>query len=155
MVKKQTKEVLDTNTDKQVSTIVEHPDFKKYGKLLSTADYDHEAAEQLADVINEIASLDGRINQLKQLVSENQELLDFVWRTAAGQTLALHQVDDEHLSNIMMHIIRRKAAVPRAIRGEAMRRNLVIPARVPVDWNDDTDEDDRRELSNNFPGINW
>lgn len=115
----------------------ENTDSKKYGKLLGAADYDHEAAEQLADALNEIVEHEQRAGQLKQIVEENKELHQFVWRQANGEVIAICNLEDDHLSNIMLHLLRTGHAVPRAIRGEAMKRNLVIPVKVPIDWKDE------------------
>lgn len=109
----------------------------KYAKLIGKVEYDHEAAEQLADALNEIASLERQAQQLRQIVEENEELHQFVWRTADGETIALHKIEDDHLSNIMLHLLRGGRAIPRGIRGEAISRELVIPASVPIDWDDD------------------
>lgn len=114
-----------------------NPDMKKYAKLLGTVDYDKEAAEQLADAINEIVELRQRADQLEQIVHENDELKQFIWRTAEGQAIAIHNIDNDHLQNIMLHLLRTGRPINRGIRGEAMRRNLTIPAHVPVDWDDD------------------
>lgn len=111
---------------------------KKYAKLLGKVDYDHEAAEQLAAALNEITELESRANQLKQIVKENEELHQFVWRTAGNEVIALHNVEDDHLENIMLHLLRTGRPIPRAIRGEAISRNLTIPATVPLDWDDET-----------------
>jgi hypothetical protein len=116
--------------------IEENTSVKKYSKLLGKIDYDHEAVEQLAEALNEIAELDRRIRQLKQIVDENHELHQFVWQTSDGVTHPIHNIDDEHLTNIMLHLIRTGRPINRAIRGEAMSRDLVIPASVPVDWDD-------------------
>lgn len=113
-----------------------NPDAKKYAKLLGKVDYDHEAAEQLADALNEIVELEQRAAQLRQIVNENEELHQFVWRTADNKTIALHNLDNDHLENIMLHLLRSNRAIPRGIRGEAISRNLVIPASVPIDWED-------------------
>jgi hypothetical protein len=109
---------------------------KKYAKLLGKVDYDHLAAEQLAEALNEITDLERRAGQLKQIVEENEELHQFVWRTAGGESVALHKLDDDHLNNIMLHLLRTSRPIPRAIRGEAISRDLVIPAVVPIDWDE-------------------
>lgn len=109
---------------------------KKYAKLAGKVEYDHEAAEQLADALNEIATLEQKVNQLRQLVNENTELHQFVWRSNDG-VLALHNIGDDHLGNIMLHLLRERKAIPRAIRGEAMHRGIVIPAIIPIGWQDD------------------
>lgn len=110
---------------------------KEYKKLLGMVDYDHEAAEELAEALNEISELESRMVQLKQLVEENKELHQFVWRTTNNEVFALHKIEDDHLSNIMLHLIRGGRAINRGIRGEAMRRNLVIPVKIPIDWTKD------------------
>lgn len=109
---------------------------QKYNKLLGKVDYDHEAVDQLAAALNEIKALDRRATQLKQIVAENEELHPFVWETANGEVLAIHNIEDNHLENIMVHLLRNGRAIPRAIRGEAISRSLTIPANVPVDWSD-------------------
>jgi hypothetical protein len=109
----------------------------KYAKLLGKVDYDHEAAEQLAEALNEIAELERHTAQLQQIVNENEELHQFVWRTGNGEAMALHKIEDDHLSNIMLHLLRTGRPIPRAIRGEAISRELVIPATVPIDWDED------------------
>ena len=109
---------------------------KKYAKLMGAVEYDQEAAEQMADALNEIDELNQKMNQLKQLVTENPDLHQFVWRTSNQGVYALHNIDDDHLSNIMLHLLRNSEAIPRAIRGEAMKRGLVVPATVPIDWSD-------------------
>lgn len=116
--------------------MAENADAKKYGKLLGASEYDKEAAEQLAEMVNEIVAIELRAKQLKQIVSENRELQQYVWTTADGKTIALHNIEDDHLSNIMVHLLRSSRAIPRAIRGEAIKRGLTIPATVPYDWDD-------------------
>lgn len=114
--------------------------YQKYAKLAGKVDYDHEAAEQLASALNEITELTLKVKQLEQLVNENPELHQFVWRSQDG-VVALHNIGDDHLGNIMLHLLRHGRAIPRAIRGEAMHRGLVIPATVPVNWQDDESSD--------------
>jgi hypothetical protein len=111
-------------------------EYKKYSKLLGKVDYDHEAVEQLAEALNEINQLEQRIAQLRQIVEENKELHQFVWRTVDGITIPIHKIEDDHLENIMLHLLRTGRAIPRAIRGEAIGRELVIPVTVPADWDD-------------------
>lgn len=110
---------------------------QKYAKLAGAVEYDHEAAEQLASALNEIVELELKSEQLKQLVKENEELHQFVWRTADNITVALHNIGNDHLGNIMLHLLRAGRAIPRAIRGEAIKRGIVIPAVVPVGWTED------------------
>jgi hypothetical protein len=121
----------DKKSDKKLMT---SEDAKKYAKLLGKIDYDHEAVEQLADMCNEIEGMRRRSAQLDQIVKENEELHQFLWRQADGMTVAIHNLDDDHLTNVMLHLLRSGRAIPRAIRGEAVQRGLTVPATVPVDW---------------------
>lgn len=127
----QTKDWAETTTTTTVDAGA-----KKYSKLLGKVDYDHEAAEQLAEALNEIEEHERVANQLKQIVNENEELHQFVWRTADGKAIPLHKLENDHLENIMLHMLRWGKPIPRAIRGEAISRSLTIPASVPVDWDD-------------------
>lgn len=108
-------------------------DIKKYAKLIGKVDYDHEAVDQLAEALNEIRLIEGHAAQLRQIVDENKELHQFVWRTAEGVTIALHNIENDHLSNIMLHLLQTGRAIPRAIRGEAIQRGLTIPVSSPFD----------------------
>lgn len=107
----------------------------KYSKLAGKVAYDHEAAEQLADAYNEIDALKLKIEQLKMLTQENNELNQFVWRSENGY-IAIHNIGNDHLGNLMLHLLRRGRGIPRAIRGEAIARGVVVPAVVPIEWED-------------------
>ena len=133
----------DKESDAQPNSIA------KYTKLLGAVAYDHEAAEQLADALNEITALELRADQLRQIVNENNDLHQFVWRTADGISMAIHTIDNAHLQNIMLHNLRNGRGISRAIRGEAIKRGLTIPVSVPVDW-DETNylETRRMQLEN-------
>lgn len=109
---------------------------KEYKKLLGTVDYDHDAAEELAEALNEITTLEQRIGMLKGLVNENEDLHQFVWRTAEGRVIALHKLEDDHLVNIMLHLLRRGEAINKGIRSEAVSRGLTVPQVVPIDWDE-------------------
>lgn len=126
---------------KETTTTTTSVDGKKYSRLMGAIDYDHEAVEELAEALNEIDQLNLRVNQLKQLVTENPDLQPFVWRTANSGTgvIALHKIENEHLSNIMMHLLRGGRSIPKGIRGEAMKRGITVPASIPIDWNDITE----------------
>lgn len=113
--------------------------FKKYAKLAGAVEYDQEAAEQFADALNEIRILDMKRDQLQQLVDENRELGEFVWESQSG-VIALHNIEDDHLGNIMVHLLRRGSPIPRAIRNMAINRGIVIPNGVEMGsvWDDVT-----------------
>lgn len=99
-----------------------------YSKLDKTVEYDHEAAEQLANLVNEVKELRDRADNLEALGKENPELHDFVWRTLEGEAIAVHKLEDDHLRNIIAHLIRSHRTVNKGIRAEARKRNILIPS---------------------------
>lgn len=117
----------------------------KYGKLMSAVEYDHEAAEQLADAMNEVRRLEQAANQLRQIIDDNPELKQYVWTTAKGESIALQNIEDDHLVNIMQHILEHGGTISRSIRGEAIRRDLVVPVDSPI-------ESHMKKLLNAFEG---
>ena len=107
---------------------------KEYHKLNKVSDYDHEAAEELAEALNEINQNNERNRTLRALVDENSDLHPFVWQTAEGVVIPLHKIEDDHLANIMAHILERGQQIPKSIRSEAVSRNIAIPAKKASVW---------------------
>lgn len=101
----------------------------KYDKLEKTIDYDHEAAEQLAEALNEITALDSKVAELKALVEENEELHQYVWRTAENKVIALHDIEHDHFVNILSHQARNGRTISKALRDEARRRGVPLPPK--------------------------
>lgn len=99
----------------------------KYSKLDKSIDYDEEAVEQLAAALNEVTELERKVADLKELINENKELHQFVWRTAENEVLALHKIEDDHLNNILAHQVRVGRPISKAIRSEARKRGLLVP----------------------------
>ncbi len=128
----------------------------KYAKLNKVENYDKEAAEQLADALNEIVELENRVASLKDLVQENQDLHQYVWRTAENKTIAIHKIEDDHLKNILQHLFNNRRPISKIIKAEARKRGLTIPTEfAPITFsrsrrlvegevvpNDDIDLDD-------------
>lgn len=100
---------------------------REYKKLNKAANYDHEAATELADALNEMFELQSRLDYLKELVTENPDLHNFVWRTAQNKAIALHDIEDSHLANIMQHLLDTGRSIKKEIRSEAVSRNLSVP----------------------------
>lgn len=105
---------------------------ENYSKLTKSEDYDKEAAEQLAAALNEIRTLTDKVSQLQDLVMENKKLHKFVWTTAEGKAIALHDIETDHLQNIMQHLINTGHPINKGIKSEARSRNLVIPTTHKV-----------------------
>lgn len=132
MAKKDTK-----TTETTTHVIVRKP--TKYQKLLKVEKYDHDIVDELVEALNEITLLEAQVAQLKTLIEDNQELHKFVWKTSEGETLALHNIEDDHLIKIMKHLLKTGRAVSRSIRSEAMSRGLEIPKFGSVSMDDDAE----------------
>lgn len=102
----------------------------KYSKLSKVEDYDLEAAEELAAAMNEIIALESRASQLRDLINENKKLHPFVWTTAEGVSSAVHKLEDDHLKNILQHVVNYGQSINKGIKSEARKRGLVIPTEA-------------------------
>lgn len=99
----------------------------RYDKLDKSVDYDHDAAEQLAEAMAEIRDLESRASYLKELVKENKKLHPFIWITADGEIKAHHQIDDDHFKNILSHLVATGRRISKELKWEARRRNIIVP----------------------------
>lgn len=102
---------------------------KKYDKLFSIEDYNKEAAEQLAEAMNELTEVNARRTYLEELIKENKKLHIFIWTTAEGETRALHNLETDHLQNILQWQINHGQAINKGLKSEALKRNIPIPNR--------------------------
>jgi hypothetical protein len=89
--------------------------------------YDHAIAEELAQAMEERNTLAARVIQLNEIIDENEDLKQFVWTTAQGKSIAIHNIEDDHLKNILQHIFERGGDISKSLKAEARRRNIVIP----------------------------
>lgn len=99
----------------------------KYDKLNKVDDYDREAAEQLAEAINEIKELERKAASLRDLVDENKKLHKYVWTTADGLCIPVHKLETDHLKNIMQHLVNAGRAISKVLKAEARNRGMDIP----------------------------
>lgn len=100
---------------------------KEYKLLNRDEEYNHEAAEELAEALTEMTTLHRRVNVLAELVKENDDLHPFIWTTAEGTSIAVHKLDDDHLTNILKHLFTNGRKISKALRAEARKRNIEIP----------------------------
>lgn len=100
---------------------------KQYKALEKSNDYDHVKAEEYAEAVMELRSLQNRREYLEQLIEDHDELREYMWTTAEGVTKPLHLIDDDHLENIMKHLIENRRRIPDQIKAEARSRNLEVP----------------------------
>lgn len=102
---------------------------KKYDKLFSVEDYDKEAAEQLADATNELFALMQRAQYLEELIKENKKIHIYIWTNADGETRAIHNLEDDHLKNILQWQVNHGQTINKGLKSEARKRNIDIPVK--------------------------
>ena len=88
-----------------MSKSINELDFKDYSGLNKTNEYDRKKAELLAEAMTERNTLVKRVAFLEDLLIENSDLKPFLWTTFEGVVKPLHKIDDDHLKNIMTHIL--------------------------------------------------
>lgn len=129
--------------------------FDDYKDLRKTFDYDKDKTVRLAQAINEVVELKKRIAYLEKLVDDNTELHPFIWRTAENKAIALHEIEDSHLENVIRYMARNERYIKDEIVAEAESRGMDVdtlkmqsPILSPgeVLFNDPTPLDDDYEL---------
>lgn len=103
--------------------------YKDYDKLVKKNEYDKERAEAFAEAMTEFNELNKRLKYLTELINENRELTPFMWTTLQGECKPLHKIEDDHLRNILGHILNRGGRISAEIKAEAMSRGIEVP-----DW---------------------
>lgn len=100
---------------------------KDYSKLFKKNDYDKGNAELLAEAMTERIELQKRIAYLEDLAKENSELTPYLWTTLEGKVIALHKLENDHLRNILKHLVQRGAPISPALKAEARSRSIEVP----------------------------
>lgn len=100
---------------------------EKYQKLNKAENYDLDRAELPADLQNEMRDLAIRLDELNELNNDNQELRPFIWKTADGKCIALHKLEDDHLKNILGHLVESGRDIKAEIKAEARKRSIQVP----------------------------
>lgn len=120
--------------------------FKEYTGLEKTFEYSKEKATLLAEAMTEAVELNKRLKYLETLCSENENLKPFLWRTLDGRVIALHDLEDNHLKNIMTHVLKRGDDISAEVQAKARSRSFMIPETPALlgegnafDINDDDD----------------
>lgn len=100
---------------------------RQYKTLEKSNDYDHERAEEYAEAVMELKSLNSRREYLQELLGDHEELKEYMWTTKEGVTLPLHKIENDHLKNIMGYIIEQNRKIPAQVKAEARSRNIEVP----------------------------
>ena len=98
--------------------------FDDYSDLHKTYDYDKKRATRLAEAMTEVKTLTDRLAYLQDILKDNNDLEAFLWRTYKGEVIALHDIEDSHLKNIIGHITKNGGTVKPEIVAEARSRGI-------------------------------
>ena len=102
-------------------------DYKKYSELEKTYEYDKKKATVLAEALTEALELKLRLDELERLIKLNKDLKKFIWGTAGGKAVAFHDIEDDHLRNILTYLPAHGRVIPDALKAEARSRGFTIP----------------------------
>lgn len=102
-------------------------DFKSYSELEKTYEYDKKKATVLAEALTEAIELKLRLQELERLIKLNSNLKKFIWGTAGGKAVAFHDIEDDHLKNILTYLPAHGRETPDALKAEARSRGFPLP----------------------------
>lgn len=103
-------------------------DVDNYADLRKSFNYDKHKATRLAQAMNEGVRLQKRLKQLNKIKDDNTDLVPFLWMTADGQVIALHDIEDSHLKNIIGHVTRQGRTLSEQLIAEAESRGIDVEA---------------------------
>lgn len=99
-------------------------DLKRYDLLEEKFDYDHDAATQLAEATTELVAIQRRARYLRDIIKRHGKLRRFLWGTAEGRVIAMHDLDDSHLANILTYLPAQGREPSRELLAEVRSRGL-------------------------------
>ena len=108
-------------------------EFKDYKELNKTFEFDKEKATILAEAMTEKIMLEKRTRYLEQLLLQNKKISKFLWTTYEGKVIAIHDIKDDHLKNILNHIVSLGGTISPQIKAEAVSRGFEIPEETTSD----------------------
>jgi len=97
---------------------------ENYDKLVSAVVLDEEKLSQFARAKNELAAMEERVEELNEIIEDNEELEEFVWRDSLGIHTAIHDLDGNHLKNIVRNLPRLNVSkkTKNALKAEFKKR---------------------------------
>lgn len=99
---------------------------KTYDLLEEKFEYDEKAATQLAEAMTELLEAQRRVQYLEDIVRKNKKLQKFVWGTAEGKIIALHDLETSHIVNILDYLPRQGREPSKQMLAEARKRGLAV-----------------------------
>lgn len=117
-----------------------------YKDLRKVFNYDKKRATRLAGAMTEANELKRRLEYLNKILADNIELKPYLWQTVDGKVIAHHDIEDDHLKNIIGYLAKTNQPVSDELRAEAESRDIDINAiisqtpRLPSVIDDDDDD---------------
>ena len=96
----------------------------EYGLLNKQEDYDLPTVKELAAAMNELAQMEQRRSYLEDLIRINGKLKKHIWKDKNGFAIALADLQDDHIKNIVGFLKRRGDDVPQNVMREINRRGI-------------------------------
>ena len=100
---------------------------KQYTKLDAIENEDIEKVREMAELMNELFTIETRRRYLLGIMEENDDLRSSIWTTKDGVSKAISDLDDDHLKNIVPYLNDRGQSNTR-IRKEYQKRFGIAPA---------------------------
>lgn len=94
--------------------------------LLEPEKPDQERVRQYAKLLDEIDRTERKLAQLNELKRLHKRLKKHVWRTNMGQHLAITDLGDDHIRNIVGMLERTYQEIPSILRDEAVKRQNLL-----------------------------
>jgi hypothetical protein len=99
---------------------------KRYDKLEEKFEYDKEVATELAAAMTELINVARRGEYLKDVIKRHGKLKKFLWSTESGTVIALHDIEDDHLKNILAYLDKHDREASPQLKAEARSRGLIL-----------------------------
>lgn len=104
---------------------------KDYSELNRQYEYDEAKATLLAEAMTEAVALERRKQYLLSLMNQNKNLKRFLWQSEDGKITALHDLDPDHIVNIMNYLIENDREISNEMKAEARKRGIAVPGDMP------------------------
>lgn len=95
---------------------------EEYNKLVGVNEFDHDKARELAKLHEEIETLKRRERFLSEIARKHNNLKEYIWRTANGKYMLVHDMEDSHLKNAVAWQLEHNGSLPFVLQQEYIKR---------------------------------
>lgn len=100
---------------------------KTYSELNRVYEYDEAKATIMAEAMTEMVEIEKRKQYLIGLLDQNKGLRRFLWQDETGKVTAFHDLDPDHLVNILNYLSEQGQPISKPMEAEARKRNIALP----------------------------